>query len=127
MEKIHLTSITAPLAAQLLAGMAALDPTGRTCEDGIPTMARRGECVLATDGEGDQAVFVLRSENGMAWIDAARALTGRRWTARLFAAIERRALGHREIGFQTARAGLARQAQALGYEVTGYILRKKLP
>jgi len=127
METLLLSSCQPALAARLLAGMAALDPTGRMCEDGIPGMARRGECFLATTGEGDQAVVVMRQENGVAWVDAARALSGQRWTPALFAAIERQARGQQAVAFQTARAGLARSAQALGYEVTGYILRKKLP
>ncbi|MCZ2495730.1 hypothetical protein GN316_03065 [Xylophilus sp. Kf1] len=127
METLHLSSCQPTLAARLLAGMAELDPTGRMCEDSIPGMARRGECFLATSGEGDQAVVVLRHDNGVTWVDAARALSGQGWTAGLFEAIERQAAGQRAVAFQTARAGLARRAQALGYEVTGYILRKKFP
>lgn len=126
MEALRLTTITPVLAAQLLRGMASADPSGMTAEEGIPGMARRGECLLATDAEGDQAVVVLAQANGVVWVNAARAVGGQGWCAPLLEAIERRAEGARAVAFQTARPGLARQAQKHGYTVAGYILKKDL-
>ena len=127
METLRLTTITPVLAAQLLAGLSRLDPAGVMSEDAIPGMARRGDCFLTTNGQGDQSVLVMRNINGVAWVDACAARGGHGWTEPLFSAIERQSQGLRAVAFQTARAGLARRAQALGYGVAGYILRKDLP
>lgn len=116
------------LAAQLLAGCARLDPRGMTAEADIPAMAARGQCFVATDAAGDsQAVYVLRVENGVAWVDACRGFGPADWTGLLLPVIEAQSQGAARVAFQTMRPGLLRRAvREHGYSVRGWILGKEL-
>lgn len=128
MEKeIVLNRIAPDWAASLLQGMAQLDPAGLTTVQGIANMAENGQCFAAQRGQ-DGAVYVLRESNGVAWVSACTGTgTGATpWSRILLPIIERQAQGCEAVAFQTARSGLVRQAQKQGYEITGWIMKKKL-
>ena len=105
--------------------MAQLDPAGLTSPQGVTEMAERGQCFAARRGQ-DSAVYVLRAVNGVAWISACTGTGATPWSRVLLPVIERQAQGCTAVAFQTARRGLVRQALAQGYEVTGWIMKKKI-
>lgn len=110
-------------AAARLAGLAELDPRGMATEADTPGMCQAGLCVEVEQGDGS-AVVVIRLENGVAWIDAAAGSGGVDLCSAINQAAEE--LPATSIAFQTRRPGLVKRAQSLGYEITGYILRRKL-
>ena len=126
MEKIQLNHLEAHLAASLLTGCAHLDPCGMATEADIARLALTGQCFTATSETG-QAVYVVKVKNGVAWIDAVKGNGATRWQNVLLPVIEAQAKGCASVGFQTRRRGVVKAAQAQGYEITGWILRKKLP
>jgi hypothetical protein len=125
MEKVFLSRLDPALAAQLLAGCARLDPRGITAERDIPAMAARSQCFAATAGDS-QAVYLVRVENGVAWIDAAKGYGPADWTALLLPTIEAQSKGAASVAFQTGRPGLVRRALRQGYAVRGWIVGKDL-
>lgn len=125
MEKIHLTQIDADTAAALLVGVAGRDPSGLSTEQSMHHTARCGQCYAATSESG-QAVYVVRVENGVAWVDAAKGFGATDWTAALLPIIEMQAKGLASVGFQTERRGLVKRAQKQGYHIAGYIMKKGL-
>lgn len=126
MEKIHLSQIDGDTAAALLVGVAGLDPSGLSTEESMRHTARCGQCYAATSENGSQAVYVVRVENGVAWVDAAKGFGATDWTAALLPIVELQAKGLAAVGFQTARRGLVRRAQQQGYHIAGYIMKKGL-
>lgn len=126
MEKtLHLSRLEPSLAAALLAGCERLDATGQTTRDDIPRMTQAGQCFVATT-DNAQAVYVVRVANGVAWVSACKGAGPVDWSALLLPTIEAQAKGCAAVGFQTARPGLVRKAKRQGYEVAGWIMRKRL-
>lgn len=113
------------MAASLLAGCAHLDPSGLATEADTPAMTAAGQCFAATSDKG-QAVYVLKVKNGVAWVSACKGNGPVKWREVLLPVIELQAKGCAAVGFQTTRRGLVKSAQKQGYEVTGWILKKKL-
>lgn len=87
--------------------------------------AKHGQCYAATSERG-QAVYVVRIENGVAWVDAAKGFGATDWTAALLPIVEMQAKGLASVGFQTKRRGLVRRAEKQGYHIAGYIMKKEL-
>jgi hypothetical protein len=79
-------------------------------------------------GEHGKGVFALKRKGETCWVDAARGTGNYQWLPIGLGAIEAAAKegGFVRVGMQTARRGLVKQAQALGYEIEGYILKKIL-
>lgn len=88
-------------------------------------MAERGDCFAASCGQ-DSAVYVVQVDNGVAWISACAGTGSTPWRRLLLPVIEQQAAGLQAVAFQTKRPGLVRQAKKQGYEVTGWIMKKKL-
>ena len=109
----------------MLAGCERLDPSGTTSAQDLDAMAERGQCFAAESGDSS-AAYVVRVINGVAWIIAAKGDGTAPWRKLLLPMIEAQAAGCEAVGFQTARKGLVKAAQAQGYEITGWILRKRL-
>lgn len=128
MEKVLLSPLAPELAAQRLAGMSALDPSGLSSEAGLLAKLRDKACLLATTEDGaSQAVYVLRLQNGTAWVDFARGFGPLDWVAVLGPVIEAQTSGEaRRVAFQTERPGLVRKAKRQGYRVRGWILEKDM-
>ena len=91
----------------------------------MTAIAERGQCFQAV-AEKSSAVYVLEVNSGHAWVSACKGCGPVAWRAVLLPVIEQQATGCKSVGFQTARRGLVRAAEKQGYEVTGWILRKKL-
>ena len=126
MEKtLHLSRLEPDLAAALLVGCERLDPTGMSTAQDLRAMTEAGQCYAATT-DGAQAVYVVKVCNGVAWVDACKGAGAVDWSSALLPVIEAQAKGLFSVGFQTARPGLVRKAKKQGYEVAGWILRKKL-
>lgn len=125
---VEVSQLTDPLeAAQLLAGVERLDPRGILRPADLVEMAAGGLCFAATHAPTrSQAVYILCVERGQAWIEACKGEGAVDWTRTLLPAIELQASELDSVAFQTPRRGLVRIAQELGYEVTGWILRKEL-
>lgn len=124
METLHLSAIDSGMAALLLAGLGRLDPSGTTSGE-LHQLTASGQCFAATAGTG-QAVYVVKVSNGVAWISACKGDGPVKWQNVLLPVIERQAKGCSAVAFQTKRRGLVKAAQAQGYEITGWILKKKL-
>jgi hypothetical protein len=124
-ETVHVRRIEPGLAASRLQGLEAFDPAGTTTASDIAAMAERGQCFTVGDLQ-DAAVYVVRISNGIAWISACMGSGPTPWARVLLPVIEQQADGCSAVAFQTARRGLVRQAQAQGYEITGWIMKKKL-
>lgn len=124
---VHLSRLQPDLAAALLVGIESRDPVGRMTREQLPHKAAAGVCVAATteDGAG-QVVYVVRVENGVAWVDFAKGHGPADWTAILGPVIEAQTKGVRRVAFQTMRPGLVRKAKKQGYRVCGWILAKDM-
>ena len=125
METLHLSALEPHLAAQLLVGIEQHDPRGILTRGDLAGIANGGMCFAATTTKG-QAVYVVSVKNGVAWIHACKGTGPVPWRNLISPIVEAQAKGCKEVGFQTARAGLKNAALRQGYEVTGWILRKKL-
>jgi hypothetical protein len=125
-KEINLSRIKPAFAADLLAGCEWLDPSGRTGPDELKALTERGQCFAASATEG-KAVYVLDVQNGVAQITACKGSGPVDWSAVLLPAIEAQAKGCQAVTFQTRRRGLVRKAEAQGYTVAGWILKKDLP
>ena len=126
METLHISELRPAFAASLLAGCEVLDPRGMVTKKDIDGMARAGRCFAATTDKA-QAVYVVEVRNGVAWVSACKGSGNVTWSEVLLPVIEQQAKGCASVGFQTRRRGLVKVAQSQGYEITGWIMKKKLP
>lgn len=124
-KTLNLSELEPHLAASLLVGCERLDPRGLLTAADLGDLARSGRCYLATADEG-QCVYVVKVENGVAWVDAIKGSGPVRWSLVMPPVIEAQAKGLRAVAFQTARPGLVRQLAGQGYRVTGWVMRKEL-
>lgn len=77
--------------------------------------------------DGGGFAYALTAHGGELWVQAAGGNARADLTRIGLAAIEYQAAGKfQSVGFQTRRTGLVKKAQALGYTIDGYILRKTL-
>jgi hypothetical protein len=76
---------------------------------------------------GDEFAYALKRQGDELWIQAAGGRSQQDLTKAGFANIEAQAAGlYKSVGFQTRRSGLVKKAQREGYEIDGYIMRKKI-
>ena len=128
MAPVQVAQITPALAAQLLAGVEAHAPRGMASARDVAGMCERGLCFAANVGAHSQVAYVLQVREGCAWISAAKGSGRVDLVRQVLPAIELQVSGAcGSIGFQTARPGLVKKAQAMGYEIRGWILGKELP
>ena len=107
--------------------MAGRDTRGIVTAESLHQSAQRGHCFAVNHASGAQAVYIIAVENGQAWVTACRGEGGAvDFTKTLLPVIEHQAHGLAAVAFQTARPGLVRKAKAMGYQVTGWILKKEL-
>lgn len=106
------------------------DPLGNGATD-LEAMAQRSDCVRVTGADGE-LVMALQLRHGperdVLWVAGAAGQGASDWTRNGLAVAEHKARACRAnaVGFQTARRGLVKRAQAGGYRVAGYILIKDL-
>lgn len=125
MEKVVLSHLDPGTAAMLLAGVERRDPRGVLRADDLAGVCERGLCFAATT-PGGQVAYVLNVKNGVAWIDAAQGAGQVDLTRTILPCIELQCSELDSIGFTTARPGLKRKAEKMGYQVTGWLLKKDL-
>lgn len=125
METLQVSALEPHLAAQLLAGSAHLDPCGMATEQDTEAMTSAGQCFAVTSNTS-QAVYVVKVKNGVAWVSAMKGSGATPWGDILLPMIEAQAKGCAAVGFQTTRRGGVKKAQAQGYRITGWIMKKDL-
>lgn len=126
METVSLSQADPAAALALLAGIERLDPSGRLTAETLPAAVARGVCIEAAAEGGARMAYVLRIENGVAWVDFAQGGGAIDWTAVLAGVLQAQCPGVRRIAFQTMRPGLVRKAKRHGYTVRGWILGKDI-
>jgi hypothetical protein len=124
-ETLQVSRIAPGLAASLLQGLERLDPRGTTAPEDLHHLTTSGQCFAAAADTG-QAVYVVKVSNGVAWVSACKGGGPVKWREVLLPIIEQQAAGCDAVAFQTARRGLVKAAKRQGYEVTGWIMKKKL-
>jgi hypothetical protein len=124
-ETLALVRIDPQEAARFLAGVERSDPRGVTGELDLLEHCMSGLCFGVTVGES-KGVYVLAVRNGQAFIRWARGEGDVDLTRTVLPVIEQQCGRLDSLAFQTARPGLVRKATQQGYEVTGWILKKKL-
>ncbi len=126
MDPLKVIRLTPAQALQRLQDVAKRDPRGITTAADMAWFAERGEC-FAIRGKGSEIVYMLKIENGQAWVQAAQASGSFSFDRVLSEVIERQCQGVADsVAFQTSRPGLVRKARREGYEVTGWILKKAI-
>lgn len=110
---------------QALAGVERLDPSGRMTSDDLLPLASGGMCFEVVGGES-RAVYVLKIGGGVAWVNAAKGAGKLDLCDLLSLVVEAQAAELDAVAFQTSRPGLVRKAKKLGYEVTGWVLKKRI-
>lgn len=131
------TKIVGPeIVGAYMRGMEHLDPRGLLTADDIEAIGLGKTCLeievtrktSCTDGSHHGSVslgfLVLSIENGLAWIDAAKGEGDGLTQAMHDEAVKfARAHGCTGIGCQTARPGLRKLLEGIGWKTTGYVLQ----
>lgn len=105
------------------AAASKIDPAGKY---NIDLMMKSGQCWKIYENGVITGALVTRDDNGELWIMAAAGYSPSDMTQIMADHLLSISAGYRSIAFQTARRGLVKKIQAHGYEISGYILRKKL-
>lgn len=119
-----LTPISEAQAEQHLREHQVPDPTGQATPE---SMAKAGQA-FKVDAGGGGGIFVVTKNGRRIWIEAAEGRAGDDLTEIGLQLIEEmaRCADCTEVAFQTGRRGLVHKAQALGYEVIGWVMKKKV-
>lgn len=98
--------------------------SGKHC---IEALMRQGQCWKISEQGVVTGALVTRADGRELWILAAAGRSDADLTEIMVRHLEQTAAGRFDsIGFQTKRRGLVRKTQKHGFEVAGYIMRKKL-
>lgn len=119
-----LQALTEAEACAYLQRFKLIDPSGAAS---VASAVAGAQCYALRSAYG-AAVFALRINPARAWVSVAAGETTASITPALAQAIERQAKqgGAPVVRFQTARPGLVRRAERLGYRVVGWIMEKEL-
>lgn len=119
-----------PVSYDAVADMLNAAASDKTATAGtVPDMASlaaQGQCYAVYEHEQLRGAYVLKAIGGECWVLAAAGRAEFDLTAVLADVINQQAQQFKTIGFQTARRGLVKKAQRHGYEIAGYILRKRV-
>lgn len=123
----HVEKLSEAAACAYLSRFTFAGPCG---PEHLPALLAGKACFSLTTGQG-VAVYAVRLSGARLWVSAAAGKTRASICPELAQALDAQArrAGATRIAFQTARRGLVRRAQALGYQViggigTGFILEK---
>lgn len=125
MADVEVRQVTHADAAATMRAAGLRAPVDCHTPEGI---AAHGECFELRTGTGS-AVFVLRREAGVLWVDGAGARAhGSGLTAAGLALFEQIAIqcGCTQIAFETNRPGLVRAAGRAGYTVAGWTMKRRV-
>ena len=100
------------------------DAVGKYSLDGL---ADGGQCFkVVSDGETILAAYIVAAEGDELFVRAAAGRAQLDLSDVLDALTEAQASRFRSIAFQTQRRGLVKKALEHGYEIAGYVMRKKI-
>jgi hypothetical protein len=100
------------------------DAVGKYTLEGL---AGQGQCYKVADEQGViVAAYILAAEGSEVFVLAAAGCAAFDLCSVLDALIDSQASQFDTVAFQTRRKGLVKKAKAHGYEVAGYIMRKRL-
>ncbi len=111
-------------AAEVLAGLEALDPRGIMTAADVAGMCERGQCFEVSGAAN--AVYVITVENGVAWIDAAKKTGEGDASHAIDTVVMAQAKGLKAMATQTAHAGLVQKLKKQGWRISGWILKKDI-
>lgn len=119
-----LSPISEAEAEQILREHQVPDPTGLATPE---SMAKAGQAFKG-EAEGGGGMFIVNKNGHQLWIEAATGRAADDLTELGLALFEQMAqqAGCTEVAFQTARPGLMRKSCAAGFEVVGWIMKKKV-
>lgn len=100
--------------------------TDRSGKYSLDSLIRQGQCFKVMEGDTIVGAYVLKADGIECYVLAAAGRCDGDLTAAMLAFIEDNGAEFDSIGFQTRRRGLVKKAQKHGYEIAGYIMRKKL-
>lgn len=120
----ELTQVSQERAAQAFSVTPVPDPCGTSTPESLAAAGHPFEMRAA----GGSAVFVVRKDGPLLWIQAAAGAAADDLTQMGLELIEEmaRKSGCSHVGFQTARRGLVRKASRRGYQVHGWIVKKEV-
>lgn len=111
-------------ALAALGDLSKLDPRGAMTAEDMRAMVEGGRCFAL--GGVVQAVYVLRDMGRVCWVDALRGAGDADVTALADRVMTEQARGFEALAMQTARPGLRRKLEGLGWKVTGWVMQKEL-
>lgn len=119
-----LTPISEAEAEQFLREHQVPDPTGQATPE---SMAKAGQA-FELDAGGGGGIFIVKKNGQRLWIEAAAGRAADDLTAVGLELIEEiaRQADCTEIAFQTGRRGLVLKSAGMGFEVVGWIMKKKV-
>lgn len=94
--------------------------------DTVEQIAQYGECFQLTTEQGG-AVFVLRADKGVLWIDAGAATgkgQGITEAGLELAQVIAKQMKCNTVALETNRRGMVKKSKQCGFEIAGYILKK---
>lgn len=122
-QKVTIQETTAAAVLSLLELAAGDDVQGL----GVSNVVSGCQFFCLNGLQGAEFAYALRVAGSELWIQAAGGSAAVDLTRFGLAAIESQAKGRfKTVGFQTRRRGLVAKAIKAGYEIDGYILRKKI-
>lgn len=119
-----LTPLTEAEAVEALRLHQVPDPTGQSTPE---SLAAAGQA-FGLKAEGGSGTFVLVKKGAQIWIEAGAGRAADDLTElglELIEEIARRSECS-EVAFQTARRGLVKKSELAGYQVVGWIMKKKV-
>lgn len=119
-----LTPISEAEAVEILRRDPVPDPTGQATPE---SMAASGQA-FQLDAGGGGGMFIVRKNGAQLWIEAGSGRAADDLTAIGLALIEEiaKSAGCDHVAFQTGRPGLMRKSASMGFEVAGWIMKKKV-
>lgn len=119
-----LEEVSQAQAAAVFSVTQVPDPCGTSTPESLASAGQAFELKAA----GGSAVFVVRKDGPLLWIQAAAGAAADDLTQVGLELIEEMARQAQctHVGFQTARPGLVRKASRRGYQVYGWIVKKEL-
>jgi len=121
---------TSQCAPDEVRGILAAAYNARTITDGnkrsLDDMLARGLCFKVMHGGAIVGAYVLKIDGPEVWVMLAGGSASVDLSAHGLQLIEQQSAAFDSVGFQTRRRGLVKKAIKAGYEVHGYILRKKI-
>ena len=123
-ETVTIRAISAEEALEGLGDLSKLDPRGAMSAKDMGNIVHGGRC-FALGGAVD-AVYVLKDQGRVCWVEALKGSGRADVTAIADGVMTEQARGFEVLAMQTARPGLRKKLEGLGWKVTGWVMQKGL-